>query len=196
MDELKISKNAQILKYFLKRAEDGIGRTKLVKLTYLADLSARELLGRQVSEFEYIWHHHGPWDNAFFAAMKELEDSRLAVAEDRQIGGYTENRLVDIDGPAVWDLSPAELEILSWVYEQYVDSPLQELLYDVVYETIPMKRVDSKGEKLPMELVDNTVRNTLGYDPEEILAIEEEMDLGHYLPLGAVFDDLHGAAVA
>jgi hypothetical protein len=54
----------QALKYVLGLLPSSAGKTELVKYVYLADLMARQVLGRQISEARYIWYHYGPWSSS------------------------------------------------------------------------------------------------------------------------------------
>ncbi len=186
-----LSKNAQVLKYFAERCPGGIPRTRLVKLVYLADLEARKLLGHPISDFEYIWHHHGPFDKVIFEAITELVNAELAERRYVQIdANMTEKRLQIVGGKGAFGFSLAEKEILSHVAERYMETPLKELLDDVVYQTPPMKSVSQKGERLPMEDLDNQDKNRIGFDLEEVLAAEQEADLGRFMLAGDFFNAL------
>src|SRR5688572_29443700 len=109
---LKLSKNAQVLKFFLQQCKDGAGRTRLQKLAYLADLESRKLLGHPISDFNYIWHHHGPFDSALYDAINELSIKGYATKSEIDYGqGYVEHSARDTGAPALLDFTPGEVEI-------------------------------------------------------------------------------------
>jgi len=190
-----LSRNAQVLKYFAQQCP-AVGRTKLLKLAYLADLESRQLLGHPVSSFDYIWYDHGPFDTALYSAIEELKAHGMADEEEVVVGlGYIEQRLVDTGQPAMFDFSPAESEILYYVATKYQRTALRELLSEVVYETGPMKAVQRKGERLPMETLDGNQRDRIGFDLEDIIAAEQEIDAGHFRPADEFFDELRSKTV-
>ena len=187
MDEL--SKNAKVLLYFLGHQE-WTGRTHLVKLLYLADLEARKVLGRPITDLNYVWHHYGPWDKRFFSARDELLNGGFAESHTFQEGGYThhEMKAIATDGGAK-SLSPEELHILHYVTREHMNTALSTLLAKV-YDTSPMKAVNAKGELLPMELVDNEVRRMSGINLEEMLECERMAASGEFLLAEDFFDGL------
>ena len=190
---MEVSKNAQVVKHFLALSSpQGLGRTKLVKLVYLADLESRKIMGRAITSFRYIWHHHGPWDNDFFATFEELVSQGYAQGRTINYGaGMIEKQLVD--GKAVTSsLAAAETAILEFVTSRYMWVELQDLLDNVVYESPPMKKVD-RGALLPMDIVDNTVSQRVGFDLEELLEAEAAVLKGEYVTAEEFFgaDGVH-----
>lgn len=187
---MSLSRNAQVLKYFAQQHTRGIGRTKLQKLAYLADLEARRYLGKPITTFEYTWWNHGPFDDGLYAAIEELKRHGLASEVEIPWPSYLEHRLVDAGKAVPFTFTATESEVLSFVAEKYLHSPLARLLYEVVYETRPMKEVARKGDRLPMELVDNEGRNELGFDLEAVLEAERELEDGRFKTASALFDEL------
>ena len=61
----KLSRNAQVLRYLLEVAP-GVGHTLLAKFAYLADLIARQYLGGPITEMQYRYDNHGPFDAVGF----------------------------------------------------------------------------------------------------------------------------------
>lgn len=173
-----LSRNAEVLKYFSEKAQ-GLGVTHLQKLAYLADLEARKLLGRPISEFEYIWHHHGPFDKALYHARDELAAKGFVERDERYtIYGSVEKRTFDTGKSAEYSFSPAEREILDYVARTYVPAGLSDVLAHV-YQTEPMKQA-VRGRRVPVEVLDNRDRAAIGFDLEEVLAAERDLDNGRY----------------
>jgi hypothetical protein len=189
---MSLSRNAQVLKYFAQQHTRGIGRMRLQNLAYLADLEARRYLGKPVTTFEYTWSNNGPLDDGLYAAIDEIE--RLGLASQIEIPwpSYVEHRLVDAGKAVPFTFTAPESAVLSFVADKYLDSPLARLLSEVVYETRPMQDVGRKGDRLPMEIVDNEGRNELGYDLEAVLEAEKEMEQGRFTTASALFDELRG----
>jgi len=75
-----LTRTAQALRLLLEVAP-GAGHTVLAKLAYLADLLARQHLGRPITGMEYTYDNHGPFDRLrFYAARDELEGNGLGGA--------------------------------------------------------------------------------------------------------------------
>jgi uncharacterized protein YwgA len=187
-----LSKNAQVLKFFAQRCK-GVGTTQLQKFAYLADVEARRLLGRPVTDFDYFWHHYGPFDSSLYGAIDELVGAGHARQGEIDYGMAVKKTVTDSGHPAVFEFSPAELEILEYVASTYSQTPLNDLLYEVVYETEPMKAVKTKGERLPMEIVDNTQRNSIGFDLEEVIAAECAAKAGNFVLASDFFNGLRAS---
>lgn len=191
---MPISKNAQVLKFFAEREPRGVGRTALVKLAYLADLEARQLLGEPISGFDYTYDHYGPFDVGIFEAIDELEAADQAWTQIEEFGsGMVKKSLVDAGEAIEFDFDEAEHEILEFVARRFGSMPLEALL-DYVYNTPPMKQVTQRGERLPMERVDNSERAKVGFDFRDILAAEVAVKRGDWMLADDFFEQLQGQA--
>jgi hypothetical protein len=185
-----LSRNAQVLKFFAQHCK-GIGRTKLQKLAYISDVEARKLLGHPITSFEYYWHHHGPFDGRLYEAIEELDVTGYVQQGEINFGsGYQRKTVIDKGLPTVFDFTPAELTVLEYVASEYIGTPLTELLSEVVYESEPMLAVNARGERLPMEILDNTQKNAIGFDLEEVIAAEQAAKAGDYVLASDFFNAL------
>lgn len=148
----------ELILYFLDRVP-GAGRTQIVKFLYLADLESRRCLGRPLTDLNYIWGDHGPFDPRICERLVELQKSGR-ICEEQYTSSY--------GGPAYryrpsneqQQLPPTEVArvILEKVVADIQGVPLRDLLEDVVYQTKPMldaKERDARGQPLRMDLVDN-----------------------------------------
>lgn len=183
----RVGRNAQVLKYLTTRSR-RIGATRLLKLTYLADITARKFLGRQISELEYIWYDYGPFDRSFYDARDELILAGVAQEQHTSYpeADYEKRTLVDLDEPVQYDFDEIEVQILDYVFNKYGGLPLKGLL-DKAYETEPMERVKEEGQegdRLPMEMVDGKGRRELEFDLEDLAAAQERIRSGRYVTLG------------
>ena len=70
-----------LIHYFVKRVPRA-GRTQLVKFLYLSDLFSRQFLGEPITDLDYIWHDHGPFDSKIYAKISDLVDSE-AIKEQK-----------------------------------------------------------------------------------------------------------------
>lgn len=191
-----VSKNAQAMMYFLEERREWLGHTRLVKLLYLADMEARKVRGAPISSFEYVWHHHGPWDTAFFAARGELLIRGLAEPREVQHTDYTDRQLRATDQLTEETLTAEERHILHSVVARYMQTPLSTLLNEVVYKTPPMMAVESKGDRLPMETVDNTDLRKMGASLAAMLEAEASAESGDFMLAEDFFSGLLAEAAA
>ena len=184
-----ISRNAQVLRYLLD-ADPGVGRTKLAKYAYLADLEARKYLGRPISEFRYIFDRHGPFDaRAFFAAKEELQRAGLAIESEVALGSYVEHSLKPTDCALEYNFSLAEARVLEYVAKTYLSTSARVLCDEVVYKTEPMQKA-KPGKPLPMGQMDRDRGDDLGFDLDRMLAGEESAEAGRVRPLRGAADEL------
>ena len=184
-----LSRNAQVLRYLLQVAP-GIGHTKLAKFAYLADLVARQYLGRPISTFAYVYDHHGPFDSSrFFKALNELK--RLDFATENQVpcGQYMGFEVLPTGRAVEFDFSHAEAEVLQYVAETYLSKTARDLCDDVVYKTEPMMGA-KPGRPLPMEKVNRDTKDRLGFSVERMLAGEASAAAGRTRRLAKVMDEL------
>ena len=192
----KISKNAQVLMYFLEESEKWIGHTRLVKLLYLADLEARKVLGGPLTTLVYVWHHHGPWDTAFFRVREELIDSGFAESREVLSQGYSNRQLRALKGRPLDDaISVEDLHILRYVAGEYMDTPLTTLLSEIVYKTPPMEAVATKGQQLPMNSVNDIERRKTRIDLKDMLEAEGMAAAGDFLDMETFFRGIQSEAV-
>lgn len=188
-----VSRNAQVLRYLLA-IDPGVGRTKLAKYAYLADLVARQYLGKPISGFRYVFDRHGPFDsNAFFRAKRELEKAGLATESEMSIGPYVEHSIFPTDRALEYSFTIAEARVLEYVAQTYLSMNARALCEDVVYQTLPMKKA-TPGKSVPMGLVTRTTKDRLGFDLERMIAGEESADAGRVKPLHQVVDELRARA--
>ncbi len=188
-----VSRNAQVLRYLLD-ADPGVGRTKLAKYAYLADLEARKYLGQPISRFRYIFDRHGPFDSkAFFAATKELQQAGLATESEVVVGAYVEHRLEPTNRAVEYDFSLAEAKVLAYVAETYLSTNARELCEDVVYKTKPMQQA-KPGRLIPLNQMNRAPGDSLEFDLDRMLEGENQAEAGNGRPLRDVVDELRNRA--
>ena len=178
-------RNAELVAFFVSRCLGELGRTRLMKLLYLADYEARRYLGRPLSTLKYVWHYYGPFDASVDAILNKLKaDGAIVetpVAYPSGKNGYLYSR-----GPQeiVPTFDPPDLAILSYVCEKYSAVSLRELLDEIVYQTEPMKAaIDEKAKntELRMQVVDNAKANEFGVSFEMLLRRSWELRGGKSL---------------
>lgn len=193
----QVSRNAQVLKFFAQQ-DRGIPRKRLVKMVYETDIIARQYLGKPVSTFEWRLFQYGPYSRGIPSAVDELVAGRWAWTQETEAteDGPGWKRLYDSGQPIVFDFKLEENEVLAYVTANYLRMPMEELLWDVVYETKPMKAATQFHERLPMEIVDNEGRDLVGFDLARIIKAEEQAKAGEYLTAPQFLDALRNQITA
>jgi len=183
-----LSRNAQVLRYLLEQAP-GVGHTLLAKFAYLADLLARQHLGRPISAMQYTYDNHGPFDAvAFYTARNELVRSGLITHAPAEIGGYAAFEMHPTDRVVAYDFDEGEMAILTWVARTYGSWNATDLCHHVVYTSKPMKDAQP-GAKLDMEQMSREPEE-LGFSLERMLAGEKSAEKGDVRPLADVLNEL------
>lgn len=182
MTEYLLSKEDQLIAFFVNQCSGRIGRTQLMKFLYLADYEARRYLGKSLSSIDYVWYHYGPYDRELNARLDRLIASGVVRSETQEFPtGKFGYRYSAGQRDVAYSLHPDEFHILSYICETYSEMSLRDLLDEVVYETEPMKNAqekNAKNESLNMGLVDNQKRYELGVPFDELLARSREARLG------------------
>jgi len=175
MVQIRLSREEELVAFFVQKCggDGNLGRTRLMKLVYLADYEARRFLGRPISGAKYVWHFFGPWVSRLPTWIHRLKDA--AVLEETAVA-YPSGKQGFLYTPgatrAPQSFKPVEVEILSYVCRQYSRVELVELLDDVVYQTEPMVHAQKKKAKekpLEMNIADNVKAGELTVSLEELL---------------------------
>ena len=196
-----LSKNAQLLKFFAQ-TYPGIPRKRLVKLSYMADLVARQFLGHPISQFEYHAYYYGPYSQELPEAIAELETAGLAWSKEEgrsQPDDVARKRLFDTGKPAALDFSLGENSVLGYVVSNFGEMDLDELILDFVYASRPYRAAlvrERFNERIPMEIVDNEGRGEVGFDLERAIGAERQADEGQFLTAKDYFDGLRSRIAA
>jgi uncharacterized phage-associated protein len=176
----KSGRVAELICFYVRRCP-RIGRTQLVKLIYLSDLFSRQFLGESLTDLDYIWWHHGPFDSRILAEISALADARTIREKSPNANGH---HYAAAGEPSAWSLTEDETEVVNFIAEQYGRLSAHSLTRKVA-KTAPM--VDAKqragfGKRLRMHLADNTKR-------ELFLGIKEgfkQIDRGEGIPFSQI----------
>jgi hypothetical protein len=139
---------AKSIDYLLQQCGPISGRTRMIKLLYLADREwARtpnkgpEFPPGPYTEARYYKYNHGPFAKEILVCISEMDGVELV--EERDIGPYgiqhryraaSYSRLHDVP------LNKGFAEILRAQYDRWERAPLQDLLkhvYDAEFEDVP-----------------------------------------------------------
>lgn len=183
----RLSKEQELLAFFVRNCGSPPGRTRLMKLLYLADYEARRYMGHPITDVQYIWYDFGPWNHGFYGWLEGLAAQGLIVERPVQYPNGKIGYLIERgEGGGVGEasLSPAEMEIVSYVARHYSAMDLSELLGDVVYETEPMQEAKARNgqnTELNMDIVNNVKAAEYGIDFEELVQRKRRVLSGEYI---------------
>ena len=145
----KVANAIAYLAFLLREQEANFGKTKLVKLLYLADVEYFRRWSRQLTNIDWLFYHYGPYSSAIDEALKELN---FDITEEKFVTrkGFTaqvitvpEYLYVQADA----QLSEREKRVLNKVLEEWGMEDLNPLLSHVYFETEPMLQAE-RGERL------------------------------------------------
>jgi len=140
MKQIKVEpKTKQLLTYLIDRHAVATV-TSLMKLCYLSDLVNYQKFSKQISNFEYIRWHYGPYDSTISAYLMKLVqegmiDSEVAFTSDDN--EYFRYKLKNQDYDKSL-LSADELASVDAVLNSLTGFGAQALI-QVAYKTKPMK---------------------------------------------------------
>jgi hypothetical protein len=196
MAKPQLSREEQLVAFFVTIGSGKVGRTQLMKYLYMADYEARRYLGKPISNLEYVWYHYGPFDDKVQQLVDGLEQRQLIQESAVQFptGQVGYRYSVGQHQPGVaFGFSAVELQILKYVYDTYSRMPLRAFLDDVVYETEPMKRAreaDARNQPLDMSMVDNAKRDRYGITFEELFDRVQRVRGGEFRTHAEVMADM------
>jgi hypothetical protein len=149
-----MSANARLLELVLRSTDRPIYQTQLLKLAYLADLAAWQVLGEPISTFKYRRYNYGPFDAQFYGAIEELAlQDRIYLEETSN--WFFGSPAVTVrphghDGPeSVEGFTTAQRHLVALTVKRYAGLSLKKLLSHV-YQTEPMLGA-TMNAPLPME---------------------------------------------
>lgn len=143
----------KLILYFVIRTKGHITKTQLVKFLYLADLYSVKWTGQQLTDLEWCYYKHGPWNEEIDAALRLMESIILECQGDATLVKLRE------DGSTVKDIHLSDglelmLENIRKEWAGAGNGKFDELI-KYVYSTAPMveaKRQSSSQDKAPLNL--------------------------------------------
>lgn len=189
----RLTRNEQVIKYLLARCGKISGRTRLLKFVYLADYFSHLYRGKPISGFRYVKWDHGPFDKAFYTAVKSLKVKGLLADERVEWEKGDVFAFLDKGGLIPFTLALAEIHILNRVAELFLSTELKELLEETVYETEPWKAVQGRRIGTPIDLhaFDNRSKKRIGgLDIDTMLQSRQEIREGRHFVLGGLLPQM------
>lgn len=137
----------QLILHFVCKTKGRITKTQLVKFLYLADLYSVKWTGKQLTDLDWCYYNHGPWNKEIDAALERME--ALSFQQDGNVTLVTvkDESLFSVD----FDFSQGLQLMLENIRKEWAGSGserFQELM-SYVYSTAPM--VEAKSKHTPEE---------------------------------------------
>ncbi|HOV98634.1 MAG TPA: DUF4065 domain-containing protein [Bacteroidota bacterium] len=137
---------------FLQCAQQNritMGKTKLIKMLYLAEVEYAQETGKRLTTLEWIYYFHGPYS---FELEKILNGSDFLVREERKSKDgkkYTLFRLKKFTPQNVKNFAdPVKENIFKKVLQNWGKKPLKDLVDYVYLNTDPMRNAVMRGDRL------------------------------------------------
>lgn len=131
----------QLILYFVCKTKGHITKTQLVKFLYLADLYSVKWTGKQLTELDWYYYKHGPWNEEIDAALSSMKESVCLHHEGTAIlVGLEDESLLS----TAFDFSVGLELMLENIRKEWAGSGKLDDLLEYVYSTAPMVEVKRK----------------------------------------------------
>ncbi len=128
----------KLIKYFVYETKGHITKTQLVKFLYLADLYSVKWTGNQLTELDWCYYRHGPWNEDIDVALAKMNGKE--IFQEQQ--GETILIRLGSEAGSVEELSlPQSLKLmLENIRKEWAGSGSEKIaqLLEYVYNTVPM----------------------------------------------------------
>lgn len=159
----------KLILFFVIRTKGHITKTQLVKFLYLADLYSMKWLGKQITNLNWYFYNHGPWEQDIQNCLDEMNGKQI-----RQTPGSKGTVLIKpgskIPNESDLCLPESMTLMLENIRKEWAGSGSDNFnkLMDYVYDTAPMKDVLERGfisqdkEPLNLNIAHEQMQNELG----------------------------------
>ena len=109
-----MSKFLQAVHYVISvtRPEE-LGRTKLAKVLFYADLDAYRRMGKPMTEACYVKRPHGPMPTTLYEATDRLQSERLIAEKRADYYGRVQHQFWSLEEPTLEGLSAHDVAVLN-----------------------------------------------------------------------------------
>jgi hypothetical protein len=144
-----------IVSYMYERGRI-VSKTKLLKLLYLCDLEFMRAYGHRLTDFDWKFHHLGPWARAYDEVLNTLVSRKELVEVPTE--NYEYDTTLYRTPLAVSQLralftTPQESFTVEHVVHKWFEVPTRELLNFVYFHTEPMVNAE-RGERLRFDTLE------------------------------------------
>mgnify|MGYP002777007511 CR=1 FL=1 len=139
----------KLILYFVCKTKGRITKTQLVKFLYLADLYSVKWTGKQLTDLNWCYYNHGPWNRDIDATLDSMRTLSFQKDGNAVLITVNDESLFSID----FDFSEGLKLILENIRREWSGSGSEKFdeLLDYVYSTAPM--VEAKSKHRPEEQV-------------------------------------------
>lgn len=177
-DEAKLLIRAILTR--IRDREGSAGKTKLLKLLYLADIENFRTTRQTITGFDWIFFHFGPWATEYDKVLDELVHEN-AIEIEKWSASDVEGARIKVKEPIELGkvIKPTTALFRSQRYiDLWADKAIPSLLDYVYFETEPMADA-AKGKRLDFTKVRADApllyqRRTGTADPKRLRAIREK----------------------
>jgi hypothetical protein len=165
----------ETINQYYKTFNNGVPKTKLLKLVYLAELLYKRRYGKRLTSAEWVYYLYGPYLHNY---DRILENNANITIGDFEYDEEKKAQIVSIKNTHTNNNIPSDIKFLiGGVVRDYGKLDLQSLLDYVYFETEPMMNAENRGEILDFEKVMPEsyykVKN-LKIDPKEERKLRQE----------------------
>jgi len=145
--------------YFLVKKSNNLGKTKLMKLIYLADYEFFKQYNKKISNLDYIKWDFGPFSPDIYNCLDYMADSGIITIQKlksfyklrdyfsfkvEQNYNYREN------------LESNEIDFIEYILSKYDNMEIDDIK-NITYKTEPMIEAKNKGDLLKFENIDKVI---------------------------------------
>lgn len=162
-------------------------RTSLVKLLYLVDLHARWWNSRPVTNLDYWFWDHGPFDRDFFKHEEHLEGIvDIHVVDLPEARGFKYHLKSPTAPEALMAVDDADERIIEFVCDRFGD--LAKLsakgVAELTYKTPPMEKAlknDGRFKRLDMDAENGRLSRAYGVSLDQFLSGLADVRAGKFI---------------
>jgi Antitoxin SocA-like, Panacea domain len=151
---------------------EELGKTKLAKVLFFADLDTYRRTGRPITEAVYVKRQHGPMPEQFYAAISDLDRQGKIAQRQMPHFGYDQHQFWALRKPELRELSADDVATLAVytrsVCDHHTAVSISDATHNLAWELADM------GERIPFAAYMAAVG--IGQPtPDEIVQIEEQL---------------------
>lgn len=126
---------------------EELGKTKLAKALFYADLDSYRRTGQPITEAVYVKRQHGPMPEQFYAAVSTLAKEGKIAQRNAPHFGYEQHQFWALQEPELTQLSADDVATLATytraVCDHYTATSISDLTHNQAWELAQV------GEEIP-----------------------------------------------
>ena len=130
------NKLRDVIYYLVNKLRFIESRTKLVKLIYLADVRAKNKIGRTITGLTYVYHFYGPYAPQIIETALEMDGEEIKEIYNPYFDRY---EYIKGEQDKEIKLTEEEIKVLDEIIEEYGKLSTNDIK-ERAYQTEPMKK--------------------------------------------------------